>query len=63
MPNIDGNVDPSLYITPTSLKCMLCEKAQETTTLILYNLYSTQWHMSCLIPPLDQILIKIDLLI
>ena len=53
LPNIDGTVDPNLSVIPTNLKCMLCGRAQGAATMILCDVFSTGWHMRCLIPPLD----------
>lgn len=55
LPNTDGTMDPNLGVISASLKCMLCDRAQGTATMILCDICSTGWHMRCLTPPLDQI--------
>jgi hypothetical protein len=56
LPSIDDTIDPSLRIVPAGLKCMLCGLASGATTVLGCDSCSTGWYMSCLEPPLEEIL-------
>jgi hypothetical protein len=49
------NVDPSLAIVPTGLKCMPCGFASGAATMLVCDSCSKGWHMLCLAPPLEEI--------
>ncbi|KAH8953575.1 hypothetical protein BDL97_08G034600 [Sphagnum fallax] len=53
LPNVNGQIDPSLVVIPIGLRCMLCGLFTGTTTMLVYDWCSRRWHMVCLTPPLD----------
>jgi hypothetical protein len=55
LPNMDDTVDPSLAIVPAGLQCMLYGLASGAATMLVCDSCSKGWHMSCLMPPLEEI--------
>ncbi len=57
LPNVDGQVDPSLAIILIGLWYMLCGQSIGTTTMLVCDRCLRRWHMECLTLPLDQVLV------
>ena len=53
LPNVDGTMDPSLAVVRAGLRCMLCGSARDAARMLLCDICSRGWHMSCLTPPVD----------
>jgi hypothetical protein len=57
VPNVDGQIDLSLMVVLIRFCCMLC--GQYIVAIILIcDICSKGWHMGCLMPPLEKVLIK-----
>jgi hypothetical protein len=52
LPNVDGVVDPSSARISAGLRCRLCGSAGDAAHMLLCDVCSTGWHMSCLTPAL-----------
>jgi len=57
LPNVNGQIDPSLAVILVGLWCMLCGQSIGATTMLVCDRCSKGWHMACLTLPLDQILV------
>ena len=55
LPNFDGIVDLTLSVILSTLKYILCGRAQGVATMIFYSVSLIGWHMTYLIPPLDHL--------
>ncbi len=54
LPNVDGQMDPSLAVVPTGLQCMLFGQALGATIMLICDKCYQGWHMKCLMPPLEE---------
>jgi hypothetical protein len=57
LPNVDGQMDPSLTMVLVNLQCMLCGQALRDATMLICDKYSQGWHMGCLMPPMEEMLV------
>ncbi len=57
-PNVDGQIYPSLFVVPTSLQCMLCGQSSRVATMLICDQCSLGWHMGCLMPPMEEMLVE-----
>ncbi len=57
LPNVDGQIDLSLIMVPTSLQCMLYGQSLGITIMLICDNYYRGWHMGCFMPPLEEVLI------
>ncbi len=57
LPNVDDQIDPSLIMVLASLRCMLYGQSLGVTIMLICDNCSQGWHMGCLMPPLEEVLI------
>ncbi len=57
LPNVGGQIDPSLTRVLASLQCMLYGQSLRTTIMLICDNCSQGWHTGCLMPPLEEVLI------
>jgi hypothetical protein len=57
LPNVDGQIDLYLIMVLTSLQYMLYGQSLGTTIMLICDNCYRGWHMGCLMPPLEKILI------
>ncbi len=43
--NVDSQIDPSLVVVPTGLRCMLCGKALGATTMLICDKCFQGWYL------------------
>ncbi len=55
LPNVDGQMDPSLTMVPVNLRCMLCGQASRVVTMLICDKCSQGCHMGCLMPPMGEV--------
>jgi len=53
LPNVNGQIDPSLVIIPIGLWCMLCGQSTRVAIMLVCDQCSRGWHMAHLTLPLD----------
>jgi hypothetical protein len=54
LPNVDGQMDPSLVVVLVNLRCLLCGQALGAATMLIFDKCSQGWHMGCLMPPMEE---------
>jgi hypothetical protein len=54
LPNVDGQMDPSLVVVPAGLRCMLCGQASRAAIMLICDKCFQGWHMGCLVPPMEE---------
>jgi hypothetical protein len=57
LPNVDDQIDSSLTMVLVSLRCILCARSLGTTIMLICDHCSQSWHMGCLMPTLEEVLI------
>jgi hypothetical protein len=55
LPHLEGAVDPTAAVIPAGLRCQECGDSRRPATMILCDVCSRGWHLSCLRPPLQQL--------
>jgi hypothetical protein len=55
LPHIDGMVHLGTSHIPAGLRCGLYGSANCATTMVIYDICSTGWHLECLTPPLLEV--------
>jgi hypothetical protein len=55
LPNVDGQIDPSLYVASTNLQCMLYIESWRALIILVCDWYYRGWHMECLMLFLDEV--------
>jgi hypothetical protein len=54
LPNVDGQIDPSLVVVLVSLWSTLCGQASRATTMLICDKCFWSWYMGCLMPPMKE---------
>jgi hypothetical protein len=57
LPNVDGQIDPSLAMIPIGLWCMSCGQYFGTTIMLICDQCSWGWHMGCFMPLVEEVLV------
>jgi hypothetical protein len=55
--HIDGHINNTLSHISTGLKCVLHGSAKHVVTMVLCDVCFTSWHIECLNPPFQEILV------
>ncbi len=58
LPNVNGQIDPTLALVPTIFCFMLCGQFARTPTMMMCDQSSRGWHMGCFTLPFDKVPIK-----
>ncbi len=57
LPNVDGQIDPSLMVVPIGLHCVLCGQFVGVASMLMCDWWSKGWYMGCLTLHLDKVLV------
>jgi len=58
LPNVDGQIDPSLAVDPIKWLYMLCGQSIKVAIILIYDKCSKGWHMVCIMLPLEEIIVE-----
>ncbi len=55
LPNVDGQINPSLAVVLVGVECMSCGQTSKVATMLICDKCSQGWDMGCFMPPMEEV--------